>query len=151
VSDILTSRRHGYTYDAVREALKSAGDASGRVDVEDFADVVSQLRQGAHLAASTADTKGRVKIGGSTGGSAHTINEDERTEFTRHINAVSSGICFCSIPFVFLTMYFDHRFSLVIATLGTACPFLPTQCESSMNAAVSGVGRSKEFVLKHGI
>jgi hypothetical protein len=89
VSKVLTAAPYSYTYDAVREALKSAGDSSGRVDIEDFAEVVSQLRQGAHLAASTADTKGRVKLGGSTGGSAHTINEDERTEFTRHINAVS--------------------------------------------------------------
>lgn len=30
-------------------------------------------------------------MGGSTGSSTHTINEDERTEFTRHINAVLAG------------------------------------------------------------
>ena len=34
---------------------------------------------------------GRIQIGGSTSSSAHTINEDERTEFTRHINAVLAG------------------------------------------------------------
>lgn len=30
-------------------------------------------------------------MGGNTGSSTHTINEDERTEFTRHINAVLAG------------------------------------------------------------
>lgn len=34
---------------------------------------------------------GQIKMGGSTGSSTHTINEDERTEFTRHINAVLAG------------------------------------------------------------
>ncbi|KAK6433266.1 fimbrin [Oleoguttula sp. CCFEE 5521] len=34
---------------------------------------------------------GRITVGGATGSSQHTINEDERTEFTRHINAVLAG------------------------------------------------------------
>lgn len=34
---------------------------------------------------------GQIKMGGSTGSSTHTINEDERSEFTRHINAVLAG------------------------------------------------------------
>jgi len=34
---------------------------------------------------------GRIQIGGSTSSSVHNINEDERTEFTRHINAVLAG------------------------------------------------------------
>lgn len=34
---------------------------------------------------------GRIQVGGSTTSSTHTINEDERTEFTRHINAVLAG------------------------------------------------------------
>ncbi|KAK5006832.1 Fimbrin, actin-bundling protein [Elasticomyces elasticus] len=34
---------------------------------------------------------GRITVGGSTSSSQHTINEDERTEFTRHINAVLAG------------------------------------------------------------
>lgn len=34
---------------------------------------------------------GQIKMGGSTGSTTHTINEDERTEFTRHINAVLAG------------------------------------------------------------
>ena len=34
---------------------------------------------------------GRITVGGSTASSQHTINEDERTAFTSHINAVLAG------------------------------------------------------------
>ena len=34
---------------------------------------------------------GRIQVQGSSANVTHTINEDERTEFTRHINAVLSG------------------------------------------------------------
>lgn len=34
---------------------------------------------------------GRMTVGGATGSSQHTINEDERTAFTSHINAVLAG------------------------------------------------------------
>jgi plastin-1 len=34
---------------------------------------------------------GQIKMSGATGSTTHTINEDERTEFTRHINAVLAG------------------------------------------------------------
>lgn len=33
----------------------------------------------------------KIKVGGSNANVSHTINEDERTEFTRHINAVLAG------------------------------------------------------------
>lgn len=34
---------------------------------------------------------GRIHVQGSSANTTHTINEDERTEFTRHINAVLAG------------------------------------------------------------
>ena len=34
---------------------------------------------------------GRITVAGATGGTQHTINEDERTAFTSHINAVLAG------------------------------------------------------------
>ncbi|KAI9668406.1 MAG: Fimbrin, actin-bundling protein [Alyxoria varia] len=34
---------------------------------------------------------GRIQVQGSSANTTHTINEDERTEFTRHINAVLAG------------------------------------------------------------
>lgn len=93
----------GYTYDDTREALKSVSDTSGRVDLDEFADLYARLKEGG--GASAVQTKGgKIKVGGSTQSSAHTINEDERRcvrfssalerpltsdrEFTRHINAV---------------------------------------------------------------
>jgi len=81
---------HNFTYDEVREAMKNIGDASGRVDVEEFAELYAKLKDGA--GGNVAQAKaGKVKLGGSTASSAHTVNEDERTEFTRHINMVLEG------------------------------------------------------------
>jgi plastin-1 len=50
--------------------------------------VVSQ-RTGGHV--SKGSVGGKIQVQGSTASSTHTINEDERTEFTRHINAVLAG------------------------------------------------------------
>ena len=50
--------------------------------------VVSQ-RTGGH--ASKGSVGGRIQVQGSSANVTHTINEDERTEFTRHINAVLAG------------------------------------------------------------
>lgn len=40
---------------------------------------------------ATANTARKTYIGGKTSGTTHTINDEERTEFTRHINSVLSG------------------------------------------------------------
>jgi plastin-1 len=50
--------------------------------------VVSQ-QTGGH--ASKGSVSGRIQVQGSSSNVTHTINEDERTEFTRHINAVLAG------------------------------------------------------------
>ena len=50
--------------------------------------VVSQ-RTGGH--ASKGSVSGKIQVQGSNANTTHTINEDERTEFTRHINAVLAG------------------------------------------------------------
>lgn len=50
--------------------------------------VVSQ-HTGGH--ASKGSVSGRIQVQGSSSNVTHTINEDERTEFTRHINAVLAG------------------------------------------------------------
>lgn len=42
-------------------------------------------------AAKSSHGGGRITVGGATGSSQHTINEDERTAFTSHINAVLAG------------------------------------------------------------
>ncbi|KAJ9621622.1 fimbrin [Taxawa tesnikishii (nom. ined.)] len=111
-------------YDVVRQALKEVElDSSRRVELDDYVDLISKLRQSspAQQRMSTGPTRprglsgaagnipsspghaskgsigggggggGRITTGGSTASSQHTINEDERTEFTRHINAVLAG------------------------------------------------------------
>lgn len=40
---------------------------------------------------SKGSVSGKIQVQGSSANVTHTINEDERTEFTRHINAVLSG------------------------------------------------------------
>lgn len=43
------------------------------------------------IGSGAAAKAGRITVGGSTASSQHTINEDERTAFTSHINAVLAG------------------------------------------------------------
>ncbi|KAK0256217.1 fimbrin [Friedmanniomyces endolithicus] len=42
-------------------------------------------------ASKSSQGGGRITVGGATGSSQHTINEEERTAFTSHINAVLAG------------------------------------------------------------
>ncbi|KAI5850612.1 calponin homology domain-containing protein [Tricharina praecox] len=94
------------SYDEVRAALKQVElDSSRRVELDDFVDLISKLRVSESAPTSAASRAvpavthartgskggGVIKMSGATGSSAHTINEDERTEFTRHINAVLAG------------------------------------------------------------
>lgn len=88
-------------------------DSSRRVELDDFVGLISKLRTSspAQKGLSTGATKppagivsqqvgghtskgsisGRIQVQGSSSNVTHTINEDERTEFTRHINAVLAG------------------------------------------------------------
>ncbi|KAJ5088127.1 hypothetical protein N7456_011743 [Penicillium angulare] len=103
-------------YDVVRQTLKGVElDSSRRVELEDYIDLVARLRsgpapgaqagsspaaviQGAGAGAgasrghaSKGSVGGRIHVQGSSSNVTHTINEDERTEFTRHINAILAG------------------------------------------------------------
>jgi plastin-1 len=96
-------------------------DSSRRVELDDYVDLIARLRESspaqqrsrgfsnAGAAQKTGDgaspshvsrgsigggmqaKAGRITVGGSTASSQHTINEDERTAFTSHINAVLAG------------------------------------------------------------
>ncbi|CEQ41708.1 SPOSA6832_03446 [Sporobolomyces salmonicolor] len=96
-------------------------DSSGQVELEDFVDLVDKLRSGAgasagqvlrggalsgligaaggagpavqsHVTGGTGSTGGgKMLVKGSNSNITHSINEDERTEFTRHINQVLAG------------------------------------------------------------
>ncbi|KAF3902523.1 Fimbrin [Orbilia brochopaga] len=103
-------------YDVVRATLKEVElDSSRRVELDDFVDLVAKLRisnssgglpsaipsgvvrsrassaAGVPAPPSPGKKPGQIRMGGSTSTSQHTINEDERTEFTRHINAALAG------------------------------------------------------------
>jgi plastin-1 len=110
-----TQQSERQPYDVVRAALKDVElDSSRRVELEDYVDLVSKLRsapaEGARAATTPAaviqgagagtgasrhvskgSVGGRIHVQGSSSNVTHTINEDERTEFTRHINAVLAG------------------------------------------------------------
>jgi len=112
-----------YTYDQVRETLKTVSvDSSGQVELEDFVDLVDKLKGGAGSSAGqvlrggalsglmgspakagspsqasgggASASGGKVLVKGSNTNITHSINEDERTEFTRHINQVRSNSSF---------------------------------------------------------
>ncbi|KAI0024218.1 calponin homology domain-containing protein [Xylariomycetidae sp. FL0641] len=111
-----TQQSERQPYDVVRQALKEVDlDSSRRVELEDYVGLIAKLRNpspaqqrmqtggsagtpatagvvaqrtGGHASKSSI---GKIHVQGSNANVTHTINEDERTEFTRHINAVLAG------------------------------------------------------------
>ena len=116
------------TYDDAREMLKHVDvDASGRIELDDYVELVAKLREAKvnanpppvtsfNLGTTTTTTtsspiaagatspfkggslqhKGtgnaaRIIVSGTQSGTTHTINEEERREFTKHINSVLEG------------------------------------------------------------
>jgi plastin-1 len=81
-------------------------DASGKVELEDWVEVrllsrftiqshliVGQLNVKLRSQTSSLTTKaGKVTVRGSNANVSHTINEDERREFTNHINGVRTNL-----------------------------------------------------------
>ncbi|KAL3473653.1 calponin homology domain-containing protein [Aspergillus californicus] len=104
-----TQQTERQPYDIVRQALKEVElDSSRRVELEDYVDLIAKLRSGSAQSAPVRDpvsaaaagaprhvskgsVGGKIHVQGSSSNVTHTINEDERTEFTRHINAVLAG------------------------------------------------------------
>ncbi|KAM3125492.1 fimbrin [Candidozyma auris] len=96
------------SYDHVRETLKSVDvDASGHVELDDFIELIAKLKSEPSFHTSkqisgtqthTPETSNssitntssghKTYIKGKTSGTTHTVNDEERTEFTRHINSV---------------------------------------------------------------
>ncbi|OGM39551.1 fimbrin [Aspergillus bombycis] len=120
-----TQQAERQPYDIVRQALKEVElDSSRRVELEDYVDLISKLRStsgqsglagtagpaavvagngaGSSRHVSKGSIGGRIHVQGSSANVTHTINEDERTEFTRHINAVLAGdpdvVTSCRLP-----------------------------------------------------
>ncbi|CAK7271408.1 fimbrin [Sporothrix epigloea] len=126
-------------------------DSSRRVELEDYVGLIANLRGGASEPkrissgasplpgptspkpgvvsqrtgggghASKGSISGKIHVQGSNANTTHTINEDERTEFTRHINAVLAGDpdIGSRLPFATDTfeMFDECRDGLVLAKL----------------------------------
>lgn len=111
--DVITalSKAGKGSYDEVRETLKQVNvDSSGQVELDDFCDLAVKLKdlslnsskkpslkpkpQGlkmpSNLAHAHQGAGERIVVAGK-GGGTHIIDEEERTEFTRHINQVLAG------------------------------------------------------------
>ncbi|KAI9481272.1 MAG: fimbrin [Benjaminiella poitrasii] len=83
----------GYSdnYDEIRATLKDVStNASGKIDVEEFIELAAKLKDGRNKGAFDVHQH-KIKMHGTNTNVTHTINEDERTEFTRHINGVLAG------------------------------------------------------------
>ncbi|KAF8991758.1 calponin homology domain-containing protein [Cyathus striatus] len=82
-----TLQSGGESYDLARETLKHVSvDASGKVELEDWVELNVKLRSQAKPGISKK--AGKVTVQGSNANVSHTLNEDERKEFTNHINTV---------------------------------------------------------------
>merc|ERR1712227_1129519 len=96
------SKQGQYSYDETRETLKHVDvDASGHVELDDYVALIAKLKESKGEGVSTslapqlnkkaappipsANSKKQTYIEGKTSGTTHTINDEERTEFTRHI------------------------------------------------------------------
>lgn len=155
-----------HTYDAVRETLKTVSvDASGAVELDDFVDLVAKLKEGAGASAGqvhrggalsglmggkgpaptpgggapgAAQTGGgKVLVKGSNTNITHSINEDERTEFTRHINQVSFLRLLLVVQAEAEVPSSADRSSLAMPTSEVVFPFLWIRCRSLTSAEVS--------------
>ncbi|KAI0746527.1 fimbrin [Daedaleopsis nitida] len=78
----------GESYDRAREVLKHVSvDSSGKVELDDWVELNVKLHSQVKEALLPSRA-GKVTVQGSNANVSHTINEDERAEFTNHINAV---------------------------------------------------------------
>ncbi|KAF0551543.1 Fimbrin [Gigaspora margarita] len=79
------------SYDEIRASLKEISlSSTGKVEMDEFVELVAKLREGRNKSAFAVN-KHKITVHGSSQNVSHTINEDERTEFTRHINQALSG------------------------------------------------------------
>ncbi|KAG0780175.1 hypothetical protein G6F22_010229 [Rhizopus arrhizus] len=58
--------------------------------MEEFIELAAKLKEGRNKGAFDVH-QNKIKVHGTNANVTHTINEDERTEFTRHINGVLAG------------------------------------------------------------
>ncbi|KAI8580720.1 hypothetical protein K450DRAFT_235628 [Umbelopsis ramanniana AG] len=78
-------------YDDIRAVIKQVSTSStSKIDAEEFVELAAKLKEGVNKGAFDVH-QNKIKVHGTNANVTHTINEDERTEFTRHINSVMAG------------------------------------------------------------
>ncbi|KAF9430622.1 hypothetical protein BGZ94_005627 [Podila epigama] len=80
----------GQSYDQIRSTIKAVDiNATGKVEVDEFLEIVSKLRE----SGSNHQTSGKkvITVKGANQNITHSMNDDERSEFTAHINSVLAG------------------------------------------------------------
>ncbi|KAG2003234.1 actin cross-linking, variant 2 [Coprinopsis cinerea AmutBmut pab1-1] len=78
----------GESYDVARETLKRVHlDSSGKVELEEWVELNVKLKT-ERKNVGIIKKAGKVMVQGSTANVSHTINEDEKAEFTNHINTI---------------------------------------------------------------
>ncbi|GBB89006.1 hypothetical protein RclHR1_15640004 [Rhizophagus clarus] len=79
------------SYDEIRATLKEINlSSTGNVELDEFVELIVKLREGRNRSAFAVN-KHKITVHGTSQNVSHTINEDERTEFTRHINQALAG------------------------------------------------------------
>ncbi|PKC03944.1 fimbrin [Rhizophagus irregularis] len=79
------------SYDEIRATLKEINlSSTGNVELDEFVELIVKLREGRNKSAFAVN-KHKITVHGTSRNVSHTINEDERTEFTRHINQALAG------------------------------------------------------------
>ncbi|KAL0074643.1 fimbrin [Phycomyces blakesleeanus] len=91
IQQVCKSTGYSDSYDEIRATLKQVStSATSKIDVEEFIDLAARLKAGSNKGAFDVHQH-KIKVHGTNSNATHTINEDERTEFTRHINSVMAG------------------------------------------------------------
>ncbi|KAG0233922.1 hypothetical protein BGX31_004735 [Mortierella sp. GBA43] len=80
----------GQSYDQIRSAIKTVQiNATGKVEVDEFLEIITKLREG--LASAPSSGKKLIQVQGANQNITHSMNDDERSMFTEHINSVLAG------------------------------------------------------------
>jgi plastin-1 len=116
-----TLQASGESYDRARETLKHVSvDASGKVELEDWVELNAKLRS-ERKTTVLATKAGKVTVQGTNANISHTINEDERSEFTNHINSALEADADVSsrlpIPTTTMQLFDECRDGLVLSKL----------------------------------
>ncbi|KAH3901940.1 fimbrin SCDLUD_001725 [Saccharomycodes ludwigii] len=72
-------------------AYAAVPTGNSRIASNNISNIITSTADTGSLQVKGTGIQARIVVGGSTAGTTHTINEEERTEFTKHINSVLSG------------------------------------------------------------